>query len=87
MCFDPTVPNCDERAFKQCDWKQFYGNVEEAIPSNAPEPRGKRVHLRMYVDSRQRSRWRKENETIAHWFLCVYQQCIDTVGKQEAGDD
>ncbi len=51
MCFDPTVPYCDERAFKQCDWKEFYGDVVEAIPSNAPEPRGKKVHIRMYVDS------------------------------------
>jgi hypothetical protein len=51
MCFDPTVPVCDERAFKECDWKQFYGDVKEAIPSNAPKPRGKKVHLRMYVDS------------------------------------
>ncbi len=51
MCFDPTVPYCDESSFKKCDWKQFYGNVEEAIPSNAPTPRGKSVHLRMYVDS------------------------------------
>jgi hypothetical protein len=51
MCFDPTVPYCDEKAFKECDWKEFYGDVEEAIPSNAPEPRGESVHLRMYVDS------------------------------------
>ncbi len=51
MCFDPTVPYCDDSAFKDCDWKQFYGNVVEPIPSNAPEPRGKSVHLRMYVDS------------------------------------
>ena len=50
MCCDPTVPLCDERAFKECDWKQFYGEVEEAVPRNAPEPRGKKVHLRMYVE-------------------------------------
>ena len=37
--------------FKECDWKQFYGDVTEAIPPNAPEPRGKDVDLRMFVDS------------------------------------
>ena len=51
MAFDPTVPYYDESSFKECDWKEFYGNVEEAIPSNAPEPRGESVHIRMYVDS------------------------------------
>jgi hypothetical protein len=51
MCFDLTIPLCDERAFKACDWKQFYGEVEEAVPRNPPEPQGKKVHLRMYVDS------------------------------------
>jgi len=51
MCFDRTVPYCDEKAFKECDWKDFYGDDEEAIPSNAPEPRGQSVNIRMYVDS------------------------------------
>ena len=51
MAFDPTVPYCDESTFQECDWKEFYGDVEEAIPSNAPEPRGESVHIRMYVDS------------------------------------
>jgi hypothetical protein len=29
---------CNEKAFKECDWKEIYGDVEEAITSNAPEP-------------------------------------------------
>ena len=45
MAFDPTVPYHNKSAFKECDWKEFYGNVEEAIPSNAPEPRGEIVHI------------------------------------------
>jgi hypothetical protein len=44
--FDPTVPYCDERAFKQRNWKEFYGDVVEAILSNAPEAQGKKVHIR-----------------------------------------
>jgi hypothetical protein len=51
MCFDPTVPYCDEKAFKECDWKEFYGDVAGAIPSNAPETRSQSVNIRMYVDS------------------------------------
>ena len=33
------------------DWKEFYCNVQEAIPPNAPPALGKDVDLRMYVDS------------------------------------
>ena len=38
-------------SFKDCDWKQYYGNAKEAIPPNAPEARGKEVDLRLFVDS------------------------------------
>mgnify|MGYP000061512350 CR=1 FL=1 len=33
------------------EWKEFYGDVTEAIPTNAPEPHGKEVDVRMMVDS------------------------------------
>ena len=52
MIFDPTYPIIEHDQFKDnCDWKAMYGNVSEAIPSNAPKPRGKEVDLRLYVDS------------------------------------
>ena len=51
MIFDPTYPKIDETTFHECDWKNFYGDVKEAIPPNAPEPRGKEVDLRLFVDS------------------------------------
>jgi hypothetical protein len=52
MSFDPTYPEIDMGAFKECDWKTFYGDVKEAIPPNAPEEvRGKEVDLRLYIDS------------------------------------
>ena len=44
-------PGIDERDFKECDWKSFYEDVQEAITPDAPEPRGKEVILRMFVDS------------------------------------
>jgi hypothetical protein len=31
--------------FKECDWKEFYGKIKEAIPPNAPESRGKDITL------------------------------------------
>eukprot|EP00934_Nitzschia_sp_Nitz4_P001810 Nitzschia sp. Nitz4//scaffold191_size41780//52//5493//NITZ4_007461-RA/size41780-processed-gene-0.69-mRNA-1//1//CDS//3329540163//1810//frame0 len=51
MIFDPTYPTIDESKFQKCDWKHFYGDVKEAIPMNAPKPRGKEVDLRLFVDS------------------------------------
>ena len=51
MIFDPTYPNIDSSVFKECDWREFYGDVKEAIPPNAPPPRGKEVVMRLFVDS------------------------------------
>ena len=45
LAFDPTYPSIDMGDFKECDWKQFYGNMTEAMPPNVPEPRGKVVNL------------------------------------------
>ena len=51
MIFDPTYPNIDMSNFKECDWREFYGDVKEAIPPDAPPPRGKEVVMRLFVDS------------------------------------
>ena len=52
MVFDPSYPDIDMTQFKEdCEWKSFYGDVKEAIPPNAPEPRGKPLVMRMFVDS------------------------------------
>jgi hypothetical protein len=47
IVFDPTYPTIDMSSFKDCDWKQYYGNAKEAIPPNAPEARGQEVDLRI----------------------------------------
>jgi hypothetical protein len=49
--YDPTYPDIDLRVFKQCDWKQFYGEVKEAIPPNARPLRGNDVEPCMFIDS------------------------------------
>ena len=51
MVFDPTYPIIDKRSIPTHDWTDFYGNVEEAIPSNAPTPYGKEVVTRCFVDA------------------------------------
>ncbi|KAL7463232.1 hypothetical protein ACHAXS_003606, partial [Conticribra weissflogii] len=44
---DAQYPVIDDEQFP----KQFYSNVTEPIPPNAPKPWGKPVHLGMFVDS------------------------------------
>ena len=39
------------RVFHQEDWTDYYGDVKEAIPDNAPEPKGKPIILRAVVNS------------------------------------
>ena len=51
LAFDPSYPNIDHSNYWDCGWKDFYEGAEEAIPPNAPLPRGKEVDLCMFVDS------------------------------------
>jgi hypothetical protein len=50
VVFDDAMPEIDERKFTKADWKDFYGDMKEAIPPNAPEPRGNYVHVSAFVD-------------------------------------
>ena len=51
MVFDPTYRVIDKSAIPTHDWTDFYGNVEEAFPSNAPMPNGKEIVTRCFVDA------------------------------------
>ena len=35
MVFDPTYPDIEYGDFQECDWKEFYEDVNEAMPPNA----------------------------------------------------
>jgi hypothetical protein len=51
LIFDLTYPKIDMGQFPQYNWTKFYGNVEEAIPVDMPEPLGKDLDVRMMCDS------------------------------------
>jgi hypothetical protein len=51
LVFDDAIPFIDERRFKDVDWKDFYGDVTEAIPPKMPQPRGNKVKMTTFVDS------------------------------------
>ncbi len=46
-----TYPDNDDDHFPVMDWKEFYSNVTEPIPPNAPEPLSKPVNVNMFIDS------------------------------------
>ena len=50
IVLDPTYLNEPQGEFIECNWREFYGNVKEPIPPNAPRPLGKEVDLRLYTD-------------------------------------
>ena len=52
LILDPGYPDIDMSEFNEDrDWSDVYGEVEEAIPYNAPKSRGKGVDLMMLIDS------------------------------------
>ena len=51
LVYDPLYPEIDHSVFKECDWSEFYRDVKEAVPVNAPEPQGKEVDICTFVDS------------------------------------
>ena len=84
MAFDPTLlPFVDESAFKECNWKEFYGDVSEAIPTNAPEPRGTGVSLRMFVDSDHAGE-KKTRRSQTGFFVFINGALIQWISKKQA---
>ena len=52
LMMDPEYPNMNIDNFNTgADWKDFYGDIKEAIPADAPEPLGNGVDVRMFTDS------------------------------------
>ncbi len=51
LCMDPNYPNIDILQFPVCDWREFYGDIEEPIPPNAPKAIRKEIIQSMFVNS------------------------------------
>ena len=51
LVFDPRTPVLDESRFTKAEWTEIYPGAEEAIPPNAPFPRGNPVDVMCYVDA------------------------------------
>ena len=52
LAYESKAPNVDESDFLQgADWKDLYGDVEEALPPRMPEPRESPVIISAFVDA------------------------------------
>jgi hypothetical protein len=51
MVFDETEPAINQSRFRVVDWSEFYPDAAEAIPQDAPEPRGVSVVTSCFVVS------------------------------------
>jgi len=63
--------------------KVFYGNVEESIPSNAPEPRGKDINLQLYVNSNHAME-KRTHRSRKGFFIFMNTALMQWFSKQQA---
>ncbi len=52
IILDDSKPVVDEMRFTKVDWTAFYPEATEAIPPNAPEPRGGSILMSCSMDAR-----------------------------------
>ena len=83
MIFDPTYPATDEGSFKVVDWHEFYGDVHEPIPPNAPEARGKEVEISLFVDASHADD-KKTRRSRSGYILYVNMAPIAWLSKKQA---
>ena len=51
MVQHPAQIEMDENRFIKADWSDFYGDVKEEIPEDAPEPLGEPIRITAFVDA------------------------------------
>jgi hypothetical protein len=51
LVFDRQDMPIDESRFHSGDWSNYYPDAQEAIPPNAPEPRGQSVSMSCFIDA------------------------------------
>ena len=70
MAFDPTYPKIDMLSFKEHEWTNFYGEVEDTVPPNVPKAQGKEVNICLYVNlDHANDRWIRRSRTEYFVFL------------------
>ena len=79
---DPTYPKIDESIFKNCDWKDFYGDPEEAIPPSASKPCSKDVDLWAKFD-RDHTGDKETRKLQTRYLIYCYMSLVDYLFKNQ----
>ena len=51
LLFESSYPDVNIDTFPKHEWTKFYGDVKESMPPDMPEPLGKEVVMRCFVDA------------------------------------
>jgi len=69
--------------FPTYDWTEFYGDVQEAIPHNMPEPLGKDLDVCIFCDSDHTGEKRTRHSHTGFLISCNMAS-IDWISKKQA---
>jgi hypothetical protein len=72
LVFDPNYVSWEIASFQEYDWKEFYHDANEAIPPNAPEPRGHAVQMNAFVDANHAG---NKVTCRSHTVIIIYLNC------------
>ena len=78
LVFDPSCCDVYHSHFWECDSKDFYEGAVEAIPPNAPPPRGKEVGLYMFIDSNHAG-----DKHTRRFMICMIMSLINWYSKKQ----
>jgi hypothetical protein len=81
LVFDPNYVSWDQVNFNDSDWKEFYGDVKEPIPPNAPPPRGHPVQINAFVDADHAG---NKITQRSHTGILIYLNCSPTIWYSKA---
>lgn len=81
MVFDDALLDLAPEDFPVFDWTDFYGDVSEAIPSNAPEPRGNPVQINAFVDANHAG---NQVTRRSHTGILIYANCAPIIWYSKA---
>jgi hypothetical protein len=80
--YHPTFPRIDTTKFRENEsWTSFYGEVKEAIPTNAPIPTGKSVVMPLFVDADH------DGNMLTRRSITVYVQLINNAVVNQRNKD
>jgi hypothetical protein len=81
LVFDLNYVSWDQASFQDSDWKEFYGDVKEAIPLNALPPRGHPVQVNAFFDPDHAG---NKITRRSHTGILIYLNCLPTIWYSKA---